>query len=283
MLLPSDNWCSQRYFVTKYENQGQTEIASNYSQAFIEDTELSSVISRIGELLSSKGYSIKDAEQEMKNVRSRQQEDGLTSSINGSEFRESPLDIIKRRVKADIIIQVEWSITSSTLSFILEAFDSYTSKRIATSTAIETLSSQPIPIQLQNAVNKHIKPFDKQLSEHFRDIQANGREIVITLRTWDNWDYTLDSDFNDDELLNHVQLWLKLNTVNGNFNLTDASENFAQFEQVRIPIKDKNGMELDARSFTRLLQKHLSKQPLGIPSKLMMRGLGEAILVLGEK
>jgi hypothetical protein len=40
---------------------------------------------------------------------------------------------------------------------------------------------------------------------------------------------------------------------------------------------------MDAREFGRELQKYLKKQPFNIDAKLMTRGLGEAILVLGEK
>lgn len=34
MILPSDNWCTQRYFTTTYENQGETVRVPNYQQAF---------------------------------------------------------------------------------------------------------------------------------------------------------------------------------------------------------------------------------------------------------
>jgi hypothetical protein len=76
---------------------------------------------------------------------------------------------------------------------------------------------------------------------------------------------------------------MQKNTVDGQFNMSDATENFIQFEQVRIPTEDKNGNAMDAREFGRELQKYLGKAPFNITAKLMIRGLGEAILVLGEK
>ena len=54
-------------------------------------------------------------------------------------------------------------------------------------------------------------------------------------------------------------------------------------EQVRIPVIDANGKAIDARLFLKDLQKYLKAAPYNIESKLMIRGLGEAILVLGEK
>ena len=73
------------------------------------------------------------------------------------------------------------------------------------------------------------------------------------------------------------------NTVNGSFNLSDGTESFSQFEQVRIHLKDKNGKGMDARAFATALRKHLQKPPYNITSKVVIRGLGEAILILGEK
>lgn len=284
MILPSDNWCTQRYFTTEYDNQGVMERVPNYRQAFQEDLELSPVISKLGELMTSYGYSLKDAEMELKNVSARAAEDNVTfSKSSGAQFAESPLDVLKRRAKADIIIQIGWVVNASSLTFTLEAFDAYTSKRIATSTETESRTSAGIPLQLQSAVKKHMKPFDKQLDTFYSAMKSNGRETVLTIRIWDNWDEDLESEFGGEELLVQIQQWLTKNTVKGQYNLSDATENFAQFEQVMIPQKDGKGLDMDARGFARELQKHLNAAPFNIPSKLMMRGLGEAILVLGEK
>ena len=284
MILPSENWCTQRYFTMEYDNQGVKERIPNYKQAFQEDIELGPVISKIGELLTNLGYSLKDVEMELKNVSTRTAEDNVTfSKSSGAQLAESPLDMLKRKAKADIIIQLGWVVNSSTISFTLEAFDAYTSKRIATSTATENRASNAIPLQLQAAVKKHIKPFDKQLDVFYSNMKSSGREVLLTIRTWDNWDNDLESEYGDEELLSHIQQWLTKNTVKGQFNLSDATERFAQFEQVMIPLTNDKGVAMDARSFARMLQKYLNAAPFNIQSKLMMRGLGEAILVLGEK
>ena len=284
MILPSDNWCTQRYFTTTYENQGETVRVPNYQQAFQEDLELNPVISKVGELMTGLGYSLKDAEMELKNISMRTAEDNATlSKSSGAQLTESPLDMLKRRAKADIIIQVGWVLNDASMSFTLEACDAYTSKRIATATGTSQDYADDVPLLLEKAINKQIKPFDKQLTAFYDRMKKEGREIVLTVRTWDNWDQDLESEYDNDELLNHILVWMQENTVNQQFNLTDATENFAQFEQVKIPLKDDRGINMDARSFARGLQKYLSKSPYNITSKLMMRGLGEAILVLGEK
>lgn len=289
MILPSDNWCNQRFFMTSYDNQGMKVKVPDYQKAFIEDSELGQVISKLGELMIKYGYSLKDAEQEIKNVYARSSEDNVTmSSTTGAAIAENPLDMIKRRAKMDIIIQIDWKINreegGKSSSFTLEAFDSYTSKRIATTTGVGKTSSASVPSLLESAVKSRIKEFDKQMMSYYNDLNKNGREILLTVKCWDNWDNNLESEFGDDydELLDCIQKWLRKNTINASFNLSDATENFAQFEQVRIPLYNSEGEALDARGFATMLRKYLIKN-LGITSKVMTRGLGEAIIVLGEK
>ena len=288
MILPSDNWCTQRYFMITYDNQGTDVKVPNYQQAFQEDTELGQVISKVGGVLTGLGYSLKDAELEIKSLNVKQAADNVTmSKTSGAQLVESPLDVLKRRVKSDIIIQIWWKLNREaagrSASFTLEAFDAYTNKRIATSTGTTKASTDAIPVLLEKAVKEHIKPFDKQMDEWFADQQRNGREISLTIRCWDNWDKDLETEFGGEELTDCIQSWLQKNCVNGAFNLSDGTESFAQFEQVRIPLADERGRAMDARAFATKLRKQLQQPPYNITSKVIIRGLGEAVLILGEK
>lgn len=288
MVLPSDNWCTQRYFTKSFDNQGSVVRVPDYQRAFSEDMELPQVLSKVGGVLTGMGYSLKDAEMEIKSLGVKQAEDNaMQSKTSGSSIAETPLDILKRRMKSDIVIQLWWNITKDPagriVSFTLEAFDAYTNKRIATATGNSRPTSEAIPVALEKAVKDNVKDFDKQLDKWYADQKKNGREIALTVRCWENWDKDLEEEYEGNELIDVIQQWMRDNTVNAAFNLSDGTESFAQFEQVRIPLKDKNGTALDARAFATSLRKHLAKPPYNITSKVIIRGLGEAVLILGEK
>ena len=288
MILPSDNWCNQRYFMTNFSDQGKVVKIPNYQQAFLEDTELGQVISKVGQVLTEQGYNLKDAEQEIKNIGMKTAEDNVTTSKkSGASLVETPLDQLKRRMKSDVIIQLWWQVNrtgnGNSASFTLEAFDAYTNKRIATSTGTTKPSSDIIPILLAKAVKENIKPFDSQMDDWFAEQSKGGREISLTVRCWDSWDKDLEEEYNGEELTDCIQNWLQKNCVNGVFNLSDGTESFAQFEQVHIPLLDDNGRAMDARAFATKLRKYLQQPPFNITSKVMVRGLGEAIVVLGER
>lgn len=288
MILPSDAWCEARYFTTNYTDIDGTKVSvPDYQKAFKEDSELGMTISKIGQLLTSKGYSLKDAEQNIKSISTRASEDNMTlSKTSASTLAESPLDMIKKRAKMDILIQLWWKVNRDaggrSVSFTLEAFDSYTNKRIATATGTGKSSQESVPVLLENAVKSKIKDFDKQMTAYYKELHKQGREVLLTIKRWDSWENDLETEYDGEELLDCIQSWLRKHTLNGNFNLTDATENFAQFEQVMIPLNNKDNGALDARSFAVELRNYL-RDEYDIVSKVMTRGLGEAIIVLGEK
>lgn len=287
MILPSDNWCEQRYFMTRFNDQGNVVSVPDYQGAFREDSEIGMVVSQIGQILTDAGYSLKDTEQELKKIARDTAEDGVTVSKSGAAVAESPLDILKRSSKSDIILQIGWQVNQErggkSVSFVLEAFDSYTSKRVATATGISKASSDIVPRILAKSIKEQIKPFCKQMDSFFADAEKNGREIIMTVRRWEDWDNDLETEFDGEELLEIIQDWLSKNTVGGNFNLSDATENFARFEQVRIPLANEKGTAIDARAFASELRKFLRKAPYNIPVKVMTKGLGEAFIILGDQ
>lgn len=121
--------------MTNFSDQGNVVKVANYQQAFLEDTELGQVISKVGQVLTEQGYRLKDAEQEIKSISMKTAEDNVTTSKkSGASLVESPLDQLKRRVKSDVIIQLWWQVNrtgnGNSASFTLEAFDAYTNKRI---------------------------------------------------------------------------------------------------------------------------------------------------------
>ncbi|HOH91340.1 MAG TPA: DUF6175 family protein, partial [Bacteroidales bacterium] len=216
----------------------------------------------------------------------------LTSSSSGSEMAESPIDALKRVAKADIILDLDFDIKrqgpQKYIVFNLKGLDAYTAKQVTGVAGAGNPSTAASPeLLLEEAVLSHMDNFNAGLMRHFDDMFANGREVKVMVKVWANWGQNLESEFGPDskELSEIIEDWFFDNCVQGRFNLSDASENFMKFEQVRIPMMrtDERGREraVDTRSFVSDLRKYLNE--LGVPSKLYLRGLGEAWLILGEK
>ena len=287
MVVPSDAWCVKNGFTSTYDNQGKSTTVPDYKKALQNNTDLLLVIAKINELMAARGFPLKNLESSIKTLENQAAEDAMLTSKGGADVNESPIDKLKKTAKADIWMQMTWSINAvgpkKSITFNLQGLDAYTDKQVAGASGTGQPSfTAELPVLLEEAVLQHMDNFNVQLQSHFDDMFANGREIILRIKTWSSWDKDLEStDFGDGELSDLIEKWVSQNTVKGRFNTSDATENFMLFEQVRIPLYDANNKAVDARGWAKGLQGFLKEKQ--IVSKLMMQGLGQAQLVLGEK
>jgi hypothetical protein len=288
MVVPSDVWCNQRGYMQEFDNQGTYVTVPDYKRALQENENLLIAISKINELMAARGFPLKNLESVLKSLESESAENAmLTSKTSGASIAESPIDKLKKVAKADIIMQMTWTVNTMgpkhSVTFNLQGLDSYTDKQVAgaSGTGSELIGSN-LPVMLETAVLSQIDNFNVQLMSHFDDLFANGREIVVRLKKFDSFAGDFETEYGGDELGNQIDTWMKNNTVKGRFSATDATENMMLFEQVRIPLFDANGKAIDAKGWAKGLQKYL-KETYKIESKLMTKGLGQASIVVGEK
>ena len=96
-------------------------------------------------------------------------------------------------------------------------------------------------------------------------------------------EYTLEDEINGSEIIDHLNDWFAKNTVQGRFTMSDATENIAHFDQVRIPSMIRIIEHLMQDNMPGGCRNILTTSPFNFTVKLMTRGLGEVVLVLGEK
>lgn len=288
MVVPSDVWCTKNGYMMEYDNQGAVVRVPNYQKALQENADLLIVITKINELMADRGFPLKDLAASLKTIESQSAEDAMLVSKNGGEINENPIDQLKKTAKADIWIQMTWIVNSvgpkKSITFNLKGIDAYTNKQVAGASGTGPTSfTAELSVLLEEAVLSELDNFNSQLQNYFDDLFTNGREITLRIKTWNTWASDLESeDYGDDELGTLIENWVSDNTVKHRFNTIDATENMMLFEQVRIPLYDTNGRAVDARRWANGLRKYL-KREYQIPAKLMMKGLGQAQLVLGGK
>ena len=287
MVVPSDVWCTKNGYMSEYDNQGTKVLVPNYQAAVQENSDLLLVISKINELMAERGFPLKNLESCLKTLKSESAEDAMMTSKGGAEVNESPIDKLKKVAKADILMQMTWTVNETgpkkSITFNLQGLDAYTDKQIAGASGTGAPSfTAELPVLLQEAVLSHLDNFNTQLQAYFDDLFANGREVILRIKTWNSFNGSLETEFGGEELGKQIENWVSENTVKNRFNTSDATENMMLFEQVRIPLYDNNNKALDTRGWTRGLQKML-KEKYQIESKLMMKGLGQAVIVIGEK
>ena len=294
MVVPSDVWCNTNGYMMTFDDQGSEVKIPDYKKAFQSSPELLLVISQINGMMAERGFPLKNMESAIKTLSSNSAEDAMmTSKESGMGASESPIDMLKKVAKADIIIQLTWTLNTTgpkkSITFNLQGLDSYTDKQVATAAGTGAPSfSAEVPVLLEEAVLSHMDNFTNSLQDHFDDMFTNGREVILRIKKWDDWENDLETEYgeDDEELSTIIEDWMADNTVNNRFSTTDATENMMLFEQVRIPMfYEKKGKQraMDTRRFAKQLSKFLKNEPYNIPNKVTMKGLGRATIYLGGK
>jgi hypothetical protein len=295
MVVPSDRLCISKGYSMTFDNQGSQQTLPDYKKAFQNDGDLRMVISKMSGMMADRGFPLKDLEQEMKNLANEAAEASMIASTSsGSAIAESPIDVLKRTAKADIIMDLDFEIKQmgpkKYIVFTLNGLDAYTSKNVASASGSGQPSSAATPeILLEEAVLSYMDEFNGRLMTHFTDMFANGREVKILVKTFANAGITLEDEYDlkgtTDMLSIHIEDWIAGHTVQGRFSLSDGTATMMRFEQVRIAMEiERNGKmrAQDTRMFVNELSKFL-RENCQIESKVYLRGLGEAWLIVGEK
>lgn len=290
MVIPADAWCNANGYMMNFENQGSTTRIPDYQRAVQEDMDLLNTITKIGELMAERGLPLKDLAASIRNINQSTAENEMTTSrTSGAAIAETPLDRLLTRAKADILVELSWRVNTvgpkNSVTYTLRGLDAYTNKQVAAAQGTGPASfSAEIPVLIEEAVLENMDNFIGQLQAHFDDLLTNGREVGLEIRMFDNGSgASLEDEFDGMELSEIIDEWVAQNTVNHRYSLTDATEDMMVFEQVRIPLYRENGMPMDTRHFASELRKYLRKTPYNMTSKLVTKGLGKAILIIGEK
>ncbi len=291
MVMPSARWCNTNGYLDIVDNMGVETYIPNYQKALVTDPNLTNVIAQINGLMSDRGFPLESLEQTMNSINRQNAELAVVTTKDGSgAVKTNDLMAIRQQARADIIMEVTWSINTMgpkrSITYTLEAFDSYTSKSVASSTGTGSPSfTAEIPVLLSEAVNSHIDEFCDRLQSHFDDLFENGREVSLNINIFENdEDIDLETVYGDKELREIIEDWVYDQTVSHRYNLSDDSELYMNFDEVRIPLYDERGRAIAANRFAQSLVRYLKAEPYNIEKiKLMNQGLGQCTIIIGNK
>lgn len=283
MVVPSDSWCNSNGYTIK--EGGETY--PDYRKAFLENSDLGNVISEINNIMADRGFPLENLETTLKSLKTEGVERKLYTDADGNAIQSSPLDEIYRAAAADIVLQLSWKVNKTgpkqTITFNLQALDSYTNKQVAGAEGTGTPSfSADVPTLLEEAVVSHMDVFCDRLLKHFLDMKLNGREVSIDFLLGKSASVDFTAEYDDQELSEVITRLVASNAVNHSFGKGPATETMLQFRSVRVPIADEDGLSVDAYAFARKITKKLKGEPYNLTVKVIAKGLGKAVVIIGE-
>ncbi len=287
MVVPNDDWCTTNDFMLEFDNQGTVVKLPDYNKALQENSDINSVISKIGELMAERGFPLVDLKSQLDKI----SKDNARTNMNG--VSETPIDVLNKTAKADIIMKVFWKVNSlgpkKSVEFRLQGIDSYTSKQSAAASGTGSQSfTAELSILLEEAVLSHLDNFNSQLMVHFEDMLTNGREGALVILVSENALVNLETMYvlkGKEASLKDIinRYWMPRNTLNGRFSMNENSENVMKFSQARIPLYGDDGwggqMAYDFETWGGNLKQFL-KDELSLETKIQTKGLGEVEIII---
>ena len=296
MVVPSDVYCIQKGYSQTFVSSGVEQTLPDYQKMLQNDRNMRLAITKLGGIMADRGFPLKDLEQELKNLAQEAAETAAMQGKDGGDVAESPIDKLKRTAKADIILDLDFSIEKNGprnyVNFNLRGLDAYTAKQVAGAAGSGKPSTAAAPeLLLEEAVISYMDEFNGRLQAHFDDMFKNGREIKLIIKRFNSatFDFTTEFEFKGQELEfgDCIDLWLDESCVQGRFSRVDGTDNLLRYEQVRIPLFKENinnrQTAIDARVFANDLRSFIRKAPFSTECKVYQRGLGEAWIIVGEK
>lgn len=290
MIFPANVWMTANGYVFEVDNQGSKVQVMDYQKALDNDKDLYSVINKIENMMKEREFPLENLASTLKDMADKKALDNMDVNLNGGGIAISARDMLLATARPDIVLEITWSVNKmgpkKSVTFDLKGLDAGTNKNIASAggTGNELIGSI-LPVMLETAVLSHIDNFNAQLMTHFDDMFANGREISLDIKVWDDSPKKLNDEINEDgdELKDDIKKWVTTNTVKGRNMLASSSPNMMNFKGVRIPIYEEDGITaLDADGFATKLKKYLRKT-YKLPAESSAIGLGKSEVIIGGK
>lgn len=282
MVVPSDAMLKRMSCIKEVDNQGVTSYARDYAKSFIQDSELKFVVAEIEGQFSAKGFLLENMEQTLKmigNNNAMDEMEGVARDLRAE---------LMNTARPDYIVELDYELKqdpksrniNKTLTYIVKCMDVYTNKSVASVTRANVgkgSENNDVPGLVKEDFSGAIGELSSGITNHFKDLLANGIEITVRLAVLNTSAVALDDDCGEEEIGEKVITWLKENTVNSTYKMAKNTETEMFFTNVRIFTQDESGNSYTAYDFAKDLKKGL-KKGCGLSVSNKTQSLGDAFI-----
>ncbi|WP_293298399.1 DUF6175 family protein [Pedobacter sp. UBA4863] len=222
-------------------------------------------ITKIKEGFDSRGYTTVDFVGKLKTAKDNQ----IFTSDNQSDIKSKIIEMAGCDIYVVAEVDTKKDNTGSSASVIISSYETSTgnslSNKVGNSGKFET---DDIGRLVSKAVDKSMEEFIAMMNLKFAEINKNGRSVLVDISFSENSSYNMTSPFGNDKLAlsDVLEEWFSTNSFNNNYHIQGTTNFKMIFDDVKIPIKDKNQNNYTTNRFALDFFKYL--KTLGLdPSK----------------
>lgn len=284
IIFPSDALLKRLDCITRKSSQGKFYYVRDYSKSFVQDSELRFVIAAIEQEFTKKGFPLENLEQTLKLIN-----DNVAMDEAANIAKDLRTELLNT-ARPDYIIELDYELIveknsrnlNKSLNYIVKVLDVYTNKSIASITRADIgkeTDNDNVASIVKTDLPVSINELTTGITNHFRDLLANGIEISLRVAIVNSSTSTMNDECGNGEIGEKIIDWLKENSINSTFKMVKNTTTELSFTNVRIYTEDENGNSYTAYDFAKDLKKGL-KSGCGLSVQNNTQSLGDALIII---
>ena len=207
-----------------------------------EDANKRIIITKIKEAFDSRGFTTVDFFGKLKSISS--------GDAMASDHQQDLKSMIITNSGAEMIVNMSGS--GNSVKVIVTAYDASTGNSLSNKVGESgKFYTDDIGRLGSKAIESCAEDFLNVMQMKFNDIVENGRSINLLIGFDETSSVNMASEIGDDglTLADHIELWLGDNAYQGNYHIQGTTATRMIVDDLRIPLKDKNGSNYNINRF----------------------------------
>ena len=224
-------------------------------------------IAKVNEGFDSRGFTTIDFIGKLKSAKDNQ----VFTMDNQTDIKAKILELSG----SDIYIVAETSTksdeTGSSATIIINGYETATGNSVANKVSNSgKFQTNDIEKLVSRAVEKSMDEFTFMVSDKFNQITKNGRSVLVDFGFSENAviNMTTEIDKTDLALSDLLEDWISKNSFNGSYHIQGTTNQKMIFDEVKIPLKDKNSNNYTSTKFALDIFKYLKSLNLDVRKEI---------------
>lgn len=226
------------------------------------DANYRTAIQIISNAFSQKGFTTKDFVTQLQN--SLNDQTISSEKMNQSSLFKKVIELSPTDYYIETEVDLEELTSGNVVTIRMNAIDKFTGDK----TSAEVMRSQPfrtdnwsklVELALKN--DGKLERFFSLLNNEFAKIRETGRTITVKIEVKETSPHRLDNEVGDDfdYLSDLIINWVKENSYKNYSRTKGSTSTLLYFDEIKIPLRDKDGMNYDINTFATEMRKQLRR------------------------
>ena len=224
-------------------------------------------IAKVKEGFDSRGFTTVDFVGKLKSAKDNQ----VFTMDNQTDIKSKILELSGSDIYVITETSTKTDATGSSATVIITGYETATGNSIANKVSNSgKFQTNDIEKLVAKAVEKSMYEFTFMVSDKFNQIAKNGRSVLVDFGFSENSSINMTSEIGNTGLAlsDILEEWISQNSLNGSYHIQGTTNQKMIFDEVKIPLKDKNSNNYTSTKFALDIFKYLKSLNLDVSKEI---------------